>query len=96
MFINKCIFENSDHKLVLNVFDTINEYKQHVFIAQLKLYTLDGLLLSGENYSFPRLAVKLNNSLTLAYDTFLDHLQGRFLPSTLAHDLYLKSIREGE
>lgn len=88
------IFEHEEHKLTLNVFDTINEYKQHVFIAQLKLYTLDGLLLVGENYIFPTLATKVKNNIDLAFDYYLDHLQGRFLPSTLAHDLYLKHLRE--
>ncbi len=90
------IFEHelNNYKLVLSVSDQINDYRQHVFVADILLYTNDNMLLMGERYSFPRLATKLDNSITLAYDTFLDHLQSRFLPSTLAYDLYLKHFRE--
>jgi hypothetical protein len=97
MIKSTVIFESSknNYKLVLHVYDCINHYKQHVFKAELRLYTIDNLLISGENYHFPTLAKKVNNSVTLAHDFYLDHLQGRFILCTIAHDLYLKSIREG-
>ena len=90
------IFEHecNNYKLMLDVYDYVNDCKQHCFIAELKLYTNDNLLMTGERYLFPKLASKLNHSITLAYDAFLDHLQSRFLPSTLAYDLYLKYTRE--
>lgn len=88
------IFEGQEYKLTLNVFDDFNDARQHVFIAQLKLYTLDNLLLAGDNYLFPTRCERVKNNVDLAHDYYLDHLQGRFVPSTLAYDLYLQSIRE--
>jgi hypothetical protein len=91
------IFESSknNYKLSLHVYDCINDYKQHVFIAELRLYTLGNMLITGERYSFPKLAKNVNNSIILAHDFYLAHVKSRFILCTIAHDLYLKSIREG-
>jgi len=94
--MHKVIFEHelNQYKLVLEVTDQFNDYRQHCYIAQLKLYTMDNRLIESENYLFPVLASRYSN-LVLAYDFFLDHLQSRYLPSNLAYDLYVRALNNG-
>ncbi|APC44284.1 hypothetical protein [Pseudoalteromonas phage PH357] len=90
------IFEHelNKYKLVLEVTDHFNDYHQHCYTSQLKLYTMDNILIEADNYLFPVLATRFSNTI-LAYDYFLDHLQGRHLPSNLAYDLYVKALNNG-
>lgn len=94
--MQKVIFEHEYNKyeLVLEVTDQFNDYHQQVFTAQLKLYTFDNMLIACNNYLFP-VKVDRYKNVQLALDFYLDHLQGRYLPSTLAYDLYLEALREG-
>ena len=92
--MNNVIFEHglNQYKLVLEVTDQFNDYRQHCYVAQLKLYTTDNILIESENYLFPVLTNRFNN-ISLAYNYFLDHLKSDHIPSKLAHNLYLKSLK---
>lgn len=86
--------ELNKYKLALEVTDQFNDYRQHTYVAQLKLCTLDNILIETENYLFPVLADRYCSTM-LAHDFFLDHLQGRYLPSNLAYDMYVKALNNG-
>jgi len=86
--------ENNTYKLILDVSETFNDYRQNVYVAQLKLYTTDNMLIESDNYLFP-VKVERYSNVVMGFDFFLDHLQSRFLPSTLAYDMYLKALRDG-
>ena len=92
--MNNVIFEHglNQYKLVLEVTDQFNDYRQHCYVAQLKLYTMDNILIESENYLFPALTSRFNN-ISSAYNYFLDHLQSNHVPSELAFHLYLKSLK---
>ena len=90
----KVIFEHelNQYKLALEVTDQFNDYRQHCYVAQLKLYTMDNIIIESDNYLFPVLTNRFNNML-LAYNYFLDHLKSNHVLSKLAHNLYLKSLK---
>lgn len=86
--------EVNKYKLTLFVGQVFNDYRENCIIAKLRLYTLDNLLIESENYLFP---VKYDrfNSILSGFDFFLDHIQSRRLPPTLAYNLYLKALNNG-
>lgn len=90
------ISKHNEYNLVLNVYDYINDFRQHIFVADLKLYTLDGLLLTVERFSFPIFCKRMYNKISLAYEYYLEKLQSKHLLSTVAYDLYLKYCNENK
>ena len=90
---SKVVFLNSNYKLLLEVSDRVNQYRQHCYTALIKLQTVDGFPIIEEGFSFQVLHEKFVH-VDLAFEFYFSKLQSGVDLKMVAYNLYLLALRE--